>query len=96
MEAEEETAVQIARRSCQLCGVPVQREKGAMTGKRNIRDKVRRRYADAAKRAAEETSSCCGKSASDGAIRKNLYEIAEPKGIPDAARLAWEPRSIDG
>lgn len=59
-----------------------------MSGEANIKDEVRRRYADAAKRAAEETGSCCGGSASDSAITKNLYEIAELEGIPDAARLA--------
>ncbi len=59
-----------------------------MTDGPNIKDEVRRRYADAAKRAKKADSSCCGESAADSVITKNLYEIAELEGIPDAARLA--------
>ena len=55
----------------------------------DIRQVVRERYGEAARKVATAGSSCCGAKASCGdPITSNLYDDAETKGLPEAAVLA--------
>ena len=55
----------------------------------DIRQVVKERYGEAARKVATAGSSCCGAKASCGdPITSNLYDDAETKGLPEAAVLA--------
>ena len=55
----------------------------------DIRQVVKERYGEAARKVATAGNSCCGTKASCGdPITSNLYDDAETKGLPEAAVLA--------
>ena len=55
----------------------------------DIRQVVKERYGEAARKVATAGSSCCGAKASCGdPITSNLYAAAETQGLPEAAMLA--------
>ena len=55
----------------------------------DIRQVVKERYGEAARKVATAGSSCCGAKASCGdPITSNLYDDAETRGLPEAAVLA--------
>ncbi|GAA0549716.1 ubiquinone/menaquinone biosynthesis C-methylase UbiE [Rhizomicrobium palustre] len=57
----------------------------------DIKEAVRTKYAEAAKRVSEESSSCCGekkKCGSAEAVTSTLYNIDEVGALPDTAVLA--------
>jgi len=57
----------------------------------DIKEAVRSKYAEAAKRVAEEDAACCGEKKKCGcsdAVTSNLYAIDEVGSLPDTAVLA--------
>ena len=62
-----------------------------VSGDRNIKDVVKQKYGEAARRVKAGGSSCCGATASTGCcdpITTNLYDAAQAGQIPEEALLA--------
>ena len=60
-----------------------------MTTEREIKEEVRKRYAESARQAKEaEDASCCGSAPAENVISANLYTTDELQGLPSEAVVA--------
>src|SRR3972149_206620 len=65
------------------------KEEARMTTKREIKEKVRERYAERARSVTEaQDVSCCGSEPTESVISSNLYTTDELQGLPQEAVVA--------
>src|SRR3970282_1185774 len=65
------------------------KEEARMTTKREIKEKVRERYAERARSVSQpQDASCCGPEPTESVISSDLYTTDELRGLPQEAVVA--------